>query len=112
MTYEEYKVIEQYFNLGELIQKGQRKIDAIERVNNGFISLNDIEVIQGELSAFGLDQAEPLELDKIIEMLKDELAIYQEAKKELIEHAKKLEIDLYQILFEKGKYESAKAMIA
>lgn len=112
MNFEQYKTIEEYFRIGELIRNQSSKIEALKRVNSGIVSLGDIEIIQKELSTFGFHASDFLELDKAIELLKDELRVYEETKKEIIKHAKALEIDLYQILFEKGKYDSDKAITA
>lgn len=109
MTYEEYKIIEEWFHLGEVIENKERKISALNNIQSGYISLQDAIFLQRELSQFGLAENEFLNIDKLMEALIDELEAYIISRKELMEIAREKNIDLIGVVFQKEQLELEKA---
>ena len=105
MTYEEYKVIEQWFHLGEVIENVECKIAALKNIQSGYISLQDANILQRELSEFGLVQNESLSISKLKETLSDELDANIIGRNELMEIARDKKVDLIQVILEKEKFE-------
>lgn len=105
MKYKEYKVIEQYFKLGDLIEQSEKKIEAVNRVKNGLISLHDIVLLQEELTSFGLTHLDTLDLEELHQALTDEITEIKAARKDLRELSKTINLNIDKLLFEKECYE-------
>lgn len=106
MNYQQFKAIEQYFRLGELIEEEQEKLNALSRIKQGFLSLNDLRVVRNELVSFGLFDNEHLDLDELYSSLVDEVEQLREARKDLKEISYNLDLDIDQLIFQKKYYES------
>lgn len=104
MNYKEFKLIEEYFKLGELIEQGKEKLNALERIKQGVLSINDLTIIKKELTSFGVSGTDYMVLDEIYQALLDELEHYKNARKELKEIPCNINLD--KILVEKHFYEN------
>lgn len=106
MDFKQYKVIEQFFHLGELIQQNKNTLEAIKRIKNGLISLHDLNILQKELSSLGVEFYSFLILNELVDSLEDEISKYEEARSELEEMAKNFGLDFKKVIYENVMLES------
>lgn len=105
MNYKEYKTIEQYFRLGEIIEKAKKKAQALSRIKKGMLSPNDLKIILEEIISLGVAGEDFIKLNELEDAITDEIAQLQDARKELKEIASQINIDIDKILTEKAEYE-------
>lgn len=106
MDFKQYKVIEQFFHLGELIQQNKNTLEAIKRIKNGLISLHDLNILQKELSSLGVEFYSFLILNELVVSLEDEISKYEEARSELKEMVKNFGLDFKKVIYENVMLES------
>ncbi|MED4852194.1 hypothetical protein P9386_10235 [Caldifermentibacillus hisashii] len=106
LDFKQYKVIEQFFHLGELIQQNKNTLEAIKRIKNGLISLHDLNILQKELSSLGVEFYSFLILNELVDSLEDEISKYEEARSELEEMAKNFGLDFKKVIYENVMLES------
>ena len=110
MEYKKYKAIEEYFKLGEVIEKDLEKLNALNRIKEGLISIKNISLLQKELSSLGCSGIDCLVIKELYEALVDEINHLTEAREDLKEIAAGYNIDMNQIVIEKQFYDIEKAI--
>ncbi|NCU19115.1 hypothetical protein [Pallidibacillus pasinlerensis] len=106
MDYRQFKIIEQYFRLGELIEKNHKKLSSLAKIKHGYLSLGDLKIIQEELSSFGFDSSDHVELNELYTSIMDEIKEFNEARKELKEMCLEINVDIDKIVCEKQYHEN------
>lgn len=105
MDYKKFKLIEQYLKLGELIQRNQAKVNALNNIEAGFLSLDNLSVIQEELSGFGLSGNDYLDTNELKNALLDEIEQLHNERENLKEIAYEFQINLDKVMFDKHVHE-------
>lgn len=105
MDYQQFKVIEEYFRLGELIRKNNEKLFALTKFKEGVVSLNNLSVIQQELKELGLTGIDYLNIDELYSELIEEIIELSNRRKELKENSFNFNINLDKLILEKELYE-------
>lgn len=109
MNYQQFKAIEQYFRLGELLEKNQRVLNSLSKLKEGFLSMSDLKVIQDELSSLGLGSSDYLDLNELYTALVNESNQFINARKEIKEMCFEINVDIDKIIYEKSYYENVLA---
>lgn len=105
MDYKKFKLIEQYLKLGELIRKNQLKINALNNIEAGFLSLGDLSLIQEELSGFGLFGNDFMGANELKDALLDEIEQLHNERENLKDIANQYRINLDKVMFDKSIHE-------
>lgn len=106
MDFHQFKLIEQYFKLGTLIEKNQDKLSSLSKLKAGYLSLKELNIIQKELSSLGLESSDYLDLKELYEEIVNECNRYNEVRKELKEECSKINVDIDKIIYEKRYFEN------